>query len=354
MNKLREKSDFSFFFVCLKIGIGVLIYRGSLDLLSVIIVPAIVVVGMIAPENVALSNSISYFLTGMVSVVAFLFAAIFLWISLRIGRKRPYRPAYWGVHIPFVAPFLIVATIALNFAMSEINAMLIALLSPGVEISLGIIGTGRISVVEIILLIISTAVIPGIVEEIMFRGIILTNLAPYGKGMAIVASALLFGLMHMNPSQFFYTTLMGITLGYIYVKTRSIWICMVIHFTNNALGVLQQIFYQCYDIKKADELSAIMMITVAVLGMVSVGVLLIARAIDRKKAPEKIGSFGRIYAPALSYEERQVTKWGKIPLFFSSSVSVFTVVVFASMISSMLSILWIGLLLGFFPGVFTV
>ena len=354
MNKLRAKNDLSFFLVCLKIGIGALIYRGSLDLLSVIIVPAVLVVGMLAPENVALSNSISYLLTGVVSVIAFLLAAIFLWIFLRIGRKGSYRPTYWGVHIPLVTPFLIVATIALNFAMAEINAMLVALLSPGVDISLGIVGAGEISLIEIILLIISTAVIPGIVEEIMFRGIILTNLAPYGKGMAIVASAFLFGLMHMNPSQFFYTTLMGITLGYIYVKTRSIWICMVIHFTNNALGVLQQIFYQCYDIGKADELSAIMMIIVATLGMVSVGALLIARAIDRKKAPEEIGSFGRIYTPALSYEERQVTKWGKIPLFFSSSVSVFTVVVFASMISTMLSILGIGLLMGFFPGVFTV
>ena len=352
MNELRKKNNLSFFLVCLKIGIGVLIYRGCIDVLSYGILPLIGILDMIAPENLVLLNSVNYLYTAVVSLVSFLSGAIVLWIILRIGKSKNYQPTYWRFRIIPSALFLIIATIALNFAMAEINALLITLLSPGADMSFGINVTSDISVIEVILLFISMAVIPGIVEEIMFRGIILTNLAPYGKGMAVVASGLLFGLMHMNPSQFFYTTVLGIILGYIYLKTRSIWICIIIHFVNNSLGVIQQIIYQCFNTQKATKLMAIMMIIIAVLGIISIGVLLIVRARNRKKAPEEIGCFGRIYDSALSYEARPVTKWKKMLLFFSPSVSVFTIIVFVSMITAMMSTFMMGLLIGFFPGVF--
>ncbi len=353
MNKVKKNNDLEFFFVCLKIGIGALIYRGGIELLSTVLYPFFNIFVLIAPENTVFVNSLNYVYSAIVSVGAFLCAAIMLWISLRIGKRKNYQPTYWRWKLTVFAPFLIITTVAINFAMAEINALMISLLAPGVGAGLSVASGADISIIEVLLLLISTAVIPGIVEEIMFRGIILTNLAPYGKGMAIVCSALLFGLMHMNPSQFFYTTLMGLILGYLYVRTRSIWICIIIHFTNNALGVVQQIIYQCNGTSKADELMSQMMIIVAVLGLVSVGVLLIVRAVNRRKSPEEKGSFGRLYDSALSYEAVPVTKWKKMLLFFSPSVSLFTVIVFASMIIAMVGVLIAGLLLGMFPGMVT-
>ena len=353
MNKVKKNNELEFFFVCLKIGIGALIYRGGIEVLSYALLPFVNLLMMIAPENVVFVNSLSYIYTAIVSVLAFLLAAIMLWISLRIGKRRNYQPTYWRWKLTLFAPFLIVATVALNFAMAEINALMISLLTPGVGVGLSISAGADISIIEVVLLLISTAVIPGIVEEIMFRGIILTNLSPYGKGMAIVCSALLFGLMHMNPSQFFYTTLMGLILGYIYVRTRSIWICIIIHFTNNALGVVQQIIYQCNDTGRADELMSQMMIIVAVLGLLSIGTLLIVRAVNRRKPPEETGSFGRLYESSLSYEAVPLAKSKKMLLFFSPSVSLFTVIVFASMITAMVGLFIAGLILGILPGMIT-
>ncbi len=347
--KIKENHDMGFFWVCLKIGIGALIYRGAIELLSYLIIPVIGILTMIAPENMVLYNSASYLLTAIVSVLAFLIAAIVMWILLRVGKTRNYQPAYFGWNLTPYAPFLIMATVSLNFAMSEINALMISLLSPNVSTDLLMSGSGEISGLEIFLLIVSTAVIPGIVEELFFRGIILTNLIPYGRGTAIVGSALLFGLMHMNPAQFFYTTLMGITLGYIYVKTRSIWICVLIHFTNNALGVLQQIFYQCNSPARATELTGALMSLVSILGLISVGVLFIVRSLKRKNAPAETGSFGRICEADLSYEACPVSKQKKVLLFFSPSVSLFTVIVFSSMITAAVSLLVMGLIMGTFP-----
>lgn len=353
MEFLREKNDKSFFLVCLKLGIGVLIYRGGIDLLSYVILPLAQLLTLIDSENIALLNSINYLYSAVVSLIAFLLGAVTLWIILRIGKRRNYQPTKWKPTFVPMAPFLIIATVALNFAMAEINAMLMALLYPGVNMSIELMTSGDISILEIALLLISTAVIPGIVEEIMFRGIILTNLAPYGRGMAVVTSALLFGLMHMNPAQFFYTTIMGLALGYIYLKTKSIWLCIIIHFTNNALGVIQQIIYQCNTTERANVWMSRMMVAVAVLGMVSIGVLLIARVVNRKKAPEEKGSFGRIYEPALSYEALPVTKSKKMLHFFSPSVSLFTVIVFSSMITTIVTMFVMGLVLGIFPDVLT-
>ena len=83
------------------------------------------------------------------------------------------------------------------------------------------------------------AVVPPFVEELLFRGVVLSNLMPFGKTQAVLASALLFGLMHQNLSQILYATVAGLVLGYIYVQTRSIWPCVLLHFVNNAWSVLQ-------------------------------------------------------------------------------------------------------------------
>ena len=91
---------------------------------------------------------------------------------------------------------------------------------------------------EIVLALLTTAVVPAFVEEVLFRGVILNNLMPYGRDTAIVLSALAFGLMHQNAGQFLYTTVTGLVLGYVFVISGNIWAGVLIHFVNNAMSVL--------------------------------------------------------------------------------------------------------------------
>lgn len=87
--------------------------------------------------------------------------------------------------------------------------------------------------------ILAIAVTGPIVEEIIFRGMILKGfLKHYSVRKSIFLSALLFGLIHMNPWQFFSAFAAGIILGWWYVKTDSIITTIFGHALNNGLCYL--------------------------------------------------------------------------------------------------------------------
>ena len=76
-----------------------------------------------------------------------------------------------------------------------------------------------------------------VLEELFFRGILLKGLLRnYRPAVAIGQSALLFGLMHMSPAQSIATALMGLILGWLYYRTRSVTLCIGLHMLNNLLA----------------------------------------------------------------------------------------------------------------------
>lgn len=75
-------------------------------------------------------------------------------------------------------------------------------------------------------------IIAPIGEEILFRGLILRSLQPYGKKFAILTSAFLFGIFHGNFLQTPYALLVGLLLGYVTVEYSIGW-AMVLHMFNN-------------------------------------------------------------------------------------------------------------------------
>src|SRR5208337_363721 len=85
------------------------------------------------------------------------------------------------------------------------------------------------------------AVIPALCEEFAFRGFILAGLQRgHGTGTAIILSALLFGFLHVLLSlfqQLFNAALLGLVLGLLAVRSRSIVPGILFHFINNGLGV---------------------------------------------------------------------------------------------------------------------
>jgi sodium transport system permease protein len=85
------------------------------------------------------------------------------------------------------------------------------------------------------------AVIPAVCEEFAFRGFILTGLERgHSTRTAILMSALLFGILHVLLSlfqQLFNATLLGIVLGLLAVRSRSIVPGIVFHLIHNGLAV---------------------------------------------------------------------------------------------------------------------
>ena len=83
-----------------------------------------------------------------------------------------------------------------------------------------------------------TAVLPACFEELSHRGLVLSAYRDLDVRSAVIISALTFALMHQNIIQTFYAFIAGLILGSIACYTRSIIPSMIIHFMNNAMGVL--------------------------------------------------------------------------------------------------------------------
>lgn len=82
--------------------------------------------------------------------------------------------------------------------------------------------------------IVAVCVLAPVLEEMFFRGIVLRSfLHQYSRRTAILGSAALFGLAHMNVYQFVVGLALGIIAGWLYERARSLWPCILLHAAYN-------------------------------------------------------------------------------------------------------------------------
>lgn len=118
-----------------------------------------------------------------------------------------------------------------------------------------------ISDIPIYLIFVVMVVIGPIVEELIFRKLMIDRLSIYGDRMAILFTAVSFGLIHANLYQFFYATLLGILLGYVYTRTGNVKYTILIHMIINFMGSIVVLpvedavteFYRLLELASAGE-----------------------------------------------------------------------------------------------------
>lgn len=93
---------------------------------------------------------------------------------------------------------------------------------------------------------ITIAIIPAIIEELLFRGVLqnLFNYATKNPHIAIWISAIIFGTIHMQFYGVFPRILLGALFGYLYFWSGNLLIPMLAHFLNNGIGVTIYYLYQ--------------------------------------------------------------------------------------------------------------
>ena len=97
---------------------------------------------------------------------------------------------------------------------------------------------GEESLAAVLLKIGVTALLVPFMEELVFRGIVLSSLRKYGIGFSIVASALIFGMAHMDFSTAVFAFIAGLVFGFLYAKTNNLWLAVWIHALNNLIAVV--------------------------------------------------------------------------------------------------------------------
>lgn len=90
---------------------------------------------------------------------------------------------------------------------------------------------------------ISIVIAAPIIEELIFRGIILHGLLQrYSPIKSIIISSVLFGIVHLNPWQFVSALIIGIFSGWVYYRTRKLTLSIIIHSTNNLFAFIGMYF----------------------------------------------------------------------------------------------------------------
>ncbi len=92
------------------------------------------------------------------------------------------------------------------------------------------------------------AILPALVEEFIFRGMLLNTYVQTNRLRAsILLSALVFALYHFNLIQGLYAFVLGIIIGLIFVLTDSVLPCMLFHFTFNGISVVKVALLSKYN-----------------------------------------------------------------------------------------------------------
>ncbi len=80
-------------------------------------------------------------------------------------------------------------------------------------------------------------------EELLHRGYILKGLRnKYGTIVSLIISSLIFAVFHMNIVQGINAFIMGMVFGVLFIKTGSIFSCMIAHIINNSIAMYIQLF----------------------------------------------------------------------------------------------------------------
>ena len=146
----------------------------------------------------------------------------------------------------------------------------------------------------LVMSLLCTAVLPGIFEELTYRGLGKQMLSKVkNEKVVIIVMGLLFGLGHQFILQTGYAFLAGCVFAFLAIKTRSILPGMIIHFINNALSVISEYSeqrnnaYHAFE-KGVDALLYGSMGKVAITLVASVAVLVLLLLLVKKLSSKKM------------------------------------------------------------------
>ncbi len=199
-------------------------------------ITGIVILGMylISPLNLLLNKLINKEASMLINYL--LSMGISFWIVHSIKKNKTSNSAFkLAIENNRIIPFIIIGAIALLFGIISPIAGLIPMPESikGAFIAFG----NQTGIFTFILMVIAAPIL----EELIFRGIILEGLLKrYSPIRSILISSFLFGLVHLNPWQFVTGLILGVFSGWVYFKTRSLSFSIIIHAAANLSGFLMR------------------------------------------------------------------------------------------------------------------
>lgn len=304
----------------LRLGFTMLLFVGLFFGYSMLM-PALQLLFTLTLKNAVLSDILYEIVYGLLYAACFALPVYFFRLISPENRSFHVRTEW---KLPSFAPLYIFAGIAVIMVAAYLNAYLLEIFHYNDFIG-ELTDESYTQNYQLILAFFTTAVVPGFVEEFLFRGLILEKLLPYGRETAVIFSALLFGLMHQNAGQFLYATVAGLVLGYLYVITRSIWCGVLLHFSNNFFSVLMGALSERLPGATGNAVTYLINFAVMAVGFTA-AVFLLFRAKDNRLEAQRSGCFGRSLPLHPDAGTVELPWRDRVRLFFPYSMIIFTVI----------------------------
>lgn len=196
----------------------------------------------------------------LLSIFAYLPIIAFVWfvvgrragVDLRVLFRWPRLGAYW---------FVVAGMFVVQLLFSLGAATLTGLLFPSTDDSMAGVGEGNL-----LIAVLGIAVMPALVEETVFRGVLIERwTAKWRVAVAILVSAVFFGILHADPIG---AGVFGVIASLLYLRTRSLWPGIIVHFTNNFFALMMTLIF-------AEEAAAVTPAPTVSEALVSAGLFLL-------------------------------------------------------------------------------
>ena len=202
----------------------------------------------------ALLNSDNANLSRLLQFITTLFfMALPALIFSRIMNRKPFHyigfnNAISGKQV-FILIVLVVIGLILSAALSEVNAIIPLSKSAEAyfksledEYNKQVFAIANMKTIQdYIVSLIIIALLPAMFEEMLFRGALQPIMTGIAKNAVagIIITSILFSALHGSYYGFLPRIALGLILGFIYYLSKNLWLSVIFHFLNNALGITQ-------------------------------------------------------------------------------------------------------------------
>ncbi|WP_312643956.1 CPBP family intramembrane glutamic endopeptidase [Hydrogenoanaerobacterium sp.] len=209
---------------------------------------------------------------GLTTIPLYVFGVAALWL---ITRTMPEGETKEGIDL---SAGQIGALTCITLAMSIVSGLASLMLNgilgiiKGSPVANPSVAIEKMHIVPTFLVI---CIIAPVVEEYIFRGILIRKLRGYGEAVCVFASAFLFALLHGNSYQLISTFVIGAVLAYVTVKTNTIVYAILIHMSNNIVATIAA------RITATQNMAAASLFSIGMMAMIISGCVFLGFAIRR-------------------------------------------------------------------------
>lgn len=206
----------------------------------------------------------------------------FLLLSVPMGRVSGNRdvlaleaPKPKGEVVPAVFAgigFCVLANLVTGYLTQFIMDLGVELSSPELPMPSGVLGV-TVSFFRVV-------VVAALTEEICFRGVVMGHLRRFGDFFAVAMASVVFAVMHCNLIQAPFALIVGFALGYLCIRTGSLWTGILVHALNNTISLVFSYLLERYDEAAVNLAYTVLIDALLAIGAICFCILLVCR---RKK-----------------------------------------------------------------------